>query len=91
LFDTLVGFFALPGGRRIDTYAARDCRNLSNRLAVDWQKTMEITPSLFFVKFSSKTIIQNPERNIKCFELQDSVRFKGNAGVILIKKTKLVY
>ena len=42
-----VGFFALPGVRLIDTCTARDSGNLTARLAVHWQKTVEINyPSL---------------------------------------------
>ena len=58
-FDTLVSWVLCFARRRcIDTYTTRDCRNLCSRLAINWQKTVEITTSLFFVKFSSKTIIQ---------------------------------
>jgi hypothetical protein len=41
--------------KRGDTFTARDCRNLNSRLAVDRQKTVEIT-SLYFLlfKFYSK-------------------------------------
>jgi hypothetical protein len=39
--------------RRINTYTARDCRNLSTRLAVYRQKAVEINYTLF-LKFHSK-------------------------------------
>jgi hypothetical protein len=42
--DTLVVRFLLfARRRRVDTYTARDCRNLNRRLAIDWQKVVEIT------------------------------------------------
>jgi hypothetical protein len=46
-----LGFFALPGNRLIDTYTARDCSNLSARLAVYRQKAVEIIHNLLFLSF----------------------------------------
>ena len=47
--DTLGGWVLCFARRRlVDTYTARDCRDLSGRLAVDRQKTVEITYTLFF-------------------------------------------
>jgi hypothetical protein len=44
--------------RLTNTYTARDCRNLSSRLAVDRQKTMEITLLSFFIpdKLAKQTV-----------------------------------
>jgi hypothetical protein len=38
----------------VDTYTARDRRNLGSCLAIDRQKAMEITTLSFFVKVCSK-------------------------------------
>ena len=47
---TLVGWVLCSARYRLaDTYTARDRRNLSSRLAVDRQKAVEISHSLFFV------------------------------------------
>jgi hypothetical protein len=43
----LVGFFAFPGGRLPDKFAARGCRNLCSCLAVNWQKAVEINQPFF--------------------------------------------
>jgi hypothetical protein len=41
--DTLVGWlFCFARRRLINTHTARDCSNLGARLAVHWQKVMEI-------------------------------------------------
>ena len=49
--DTLGGWvLCFARRRRIDTYTARDCRNLCSRLAVDWQKTVEINHISLFCK-----------------------------------------
>jgi hypothetical protein len=44
--------------RRVDTYTARDCRDLSGRLAVDRQETLEITLLSFFIpdKLAKQTV-----------------------------------
>ncbi len=62
----LVGFFALPGGRRADTYTARDCRNLGSYLAVDWQKAVEINRSLFCFIFKTRFKVIWKKENVKC-------------------------
>jgi hypothetical protein len=55
-FDTLVSWFlCFARCGCIDTYTAGDCSNLSNRLAVDRQKTVEIT-NLSFYKIFLKRI-----------------------------------
>ena len=47
---TLVGWVLCFARRRlVDTYTARDCRNLSSHLAVDRQKAVEINYTLFFL------------------------------------------
>ena len=47
--DTLGGWvLCFARRRRVDTFTARDCRNLSSHLAVDWQKAVEINYTLFF-------------------------------------------
>jgi hypothetical protein len=57
--DTLGGWILCFARRRLtNTYTARDCRNLSSRLAVDRQKTMEITLLSFFIpdKLAKQTV-----------------------------------
>ena len=47
--DTLGGWvLCFTRHKLVDTYTARDRRNLSSRLAVDRQKAVEINSTLFF-------------------------------------------
>ena len=47
--STLVAWVLCFARRRLaDTYTACDCRNLGNRLAVDWQEAVEMNYTLFF-------------------------------------------
>ena len=50
-FGTLVSWVLCSARHRyVDTSPTRDCRNLCSRLAINWQKAMEITnPNLFFL------------------------------------------
>ncbi len=43
-----VGFLCFAWHRLANTYIACYCRDLSGRLAVDWQETVEITLLSFF-------------------------------------------
>ena len=47
-FGTLVSWILRFAGRRyVDTYSARYCGDLCSRLAINWQKAMEITSILY--------------------------------------------
>ena len=51
----LGGWFLCFARRRLtNTYTACHCRDLSGCLVVDWQKTVEITYTLFFFSLWSK-------------------------------------